>query len=448
MTNQVRSLTLTVMGMFLFWTGLATTAVAASPIQDQDNSVMRPEIENFEVFLDGHAALGRQLRSNPSLVNNEEFLENHPALQQYLENHPNLREELQENPRAFARRSERFEGPEARRAAGDRDLDITRVDPAGLDMFLDNHSDIAQQLSKNPSLADNPQYLKAHPELQQFLQTHPDLRAELAENPQSVLRTPPPLESRESQGDVSGFDLFLDGHPDIARQLSKDPSLADNPEYLKSQPALQQFLQTHPDLRAELSENPQSVLGTEQRLERRESQGDVAGFDAFLDHHPAISQQLSKDPRLIRSQAYLQEHPELQQFLQTHPDLRAEMTENPNALMKAERQWDNREAARSDDFGRGMAKGELSMFEAFLDAHPQVSAELSRNPSLARNEEYLESHPELRRMLNQNSAIQQQLTQNPEAFLNAATRTEDQHTVRPQPPQLTLLHPEQGLEKH
>jgi hypothetical protein len=375
MANQVRLLTLFTIGMFVFWTGLATTPVAASPIQDRDNGVTRPEIENFDVFLDGHAALARQLRSNPTLVNNEEFLENHPALQRYLENHPNLREELRENPRAFARRSERFEGPEARRPAGDRDLDIARGERAGLDMFLDNHSDIARQLSKDPSLADNPQYVKAHPELQQFLQTHPELRAEL-------------------------------------------------------------------------SENPQSVLGAEQRLERQESRGDVAGFDVFLDHHPAISQQLSKDPSLIRSQAYLQEHPELQQFLQTHPDLRTEMAENPNALMKAERQWDNREAARSDDFGRGMAKGELSRFEAFLDAHPQVSAELSRNPSLAKNEEYLESHPELQRMLNQNSAIQHQLKQNPEAFLNAATRTEDQHTVRPQPPQLTLLHPEQGLEKH
>lgn len=431
MTKPVRWLTLSAIGTFLLWGGPVTTSVAASPIQDSDAS--RPEIQNFDVFLDGHAAIARQLRSNPALVNSEEFLEDHPALQQYLGNHPNLREELQENPGAFVRQSERFEGSEARRPAGDRDRDFTRVNGAGFDMFLDNHPDIARQLGDNPSLVDNPQYLRSHPVLQQFLQAHPDLRAELRANPQAVLRTPPPLESQESQGNVTGFDVFLDGHPDIAQQLSKDPSLADNPKYLRNHPALQQFVQAHPGLRSELAENPQAVLRSEERLEGREGQGDVADFEVFLDQHAQISRQLSKNPSLVRNQDYLEDHPALQQFLQMHPQVRAELTENPPAVMQTERQLDGQEAARSGEPERSASKGELSAFDAFLDNHPGVAGELSKNPSLVNNEEYLESHPELQKLLNQNPAVHQQLRQNPQAFLNATTRTEDQHMVRPQP---------------
>ena len=359
MTKQVRSLTVFVMGAFLFWAGAATRSATASPVQNRSSDVTRTEIENFDVFLDGHAAIARQLRSNPSLVNNEEYVENHPALQKYLENHPNLREELQENPGAFVRQSERFEGSEARRPSGDHDRDFSRANAAGFDMFLDNHPDIARQLTNNPSLADNPKYLRHHPALQQFLQAHPNVRAELRENPQAVLRTPPALESQESQGDV-------------------------------------------------------------------------AGFEAFLDQHPQVSRQLSRNPSLVRNEDYLEDHPALQQFLQTHPQLRAELAENPQALMQAERQFDNREAVRSDEPERTVAKDELATFDAFLDAHPRVAEELSRNPSLVNNEEFEENHPELQKLLNQNPEIQQHLKQNPQVFVNATVRTENQRMVRPQ----------------
>jgi hypothetical protein len=446
MSRKIRFLTVFAAGAVLLWAGVATRTAAASPIQDTDATP--PEMSNFDVFLDGHADLARQLRGNPALVNSEEFLEDHPALQQYLANHPNLREELQESPSAFIKGSERVGDVETRRSAADRDRETAEngradFDRAGFDAFFDSHPDIARELSKNPSLVNNGEFLEDHPALQQFLQAHPRLLAELKQNPQAMLRTPPPLKSRAF--DKSDFDLFLDGHPEIARKLSRDPSLAGNPEFLEDHRTLQQFLQSHPELRMALRENPQSVMSTERRWESRETQGDVAGFDAFLDQHPQISRQLSSDPSLVRNPKYLQDHPELRQFLRTHPDLRAEVTENPNALMQSEQRWETREG---DDVARGsgtaMGTGELSTFDAFLDAHPQVAEQLSKDPSLINNEEFLESHPALQDLLKQNPAIQQQFKQNPQAFVNAV-RTENQHAARPEP---KPLHPDPSVPKH
>ena len=42
----------------------------------------------------------------------------------------------------------------------------------------------------------------------------------------------------------------------------------------------------------------------------------LANTDSFLDSHPEISEQLAKDPSLIRNREFVEKHPELQEFLQ------------------------------------------------------------------------------------------------------------------------------------
>src|ERR1700683_596789 len=54
--------------------------------------------------------------------------------------------------------------------------DITRQELARFDQFLEDHPQIAEQLRKDPSLVDNPEYQKGHPELQAYLADHPRLR--------------------------------------------------------------------------------------------------------------------------------------------------------------------------------------------------------------------------------------------------------------------------------
>src|SRR5437763_2327116 len=56
---------------------------------------------------------------------------------------------------------------------------------------------------------------------------------------------------------------------------------------------------------------------------------ELQNFDNFLDSHPNIDAELTKDPRLIESSAYIAGHPELKAFLGNHPGVREEMKETP-----------------------------------------------------------------------------------------------------------------------
>src|SRR6267154_6562246 len=164
---------------------------------------------------------------------------------------------------------------------------------------------------------------------------------------------------------LAGFDNFLDGHPELAEQLRKDPSLVNNQEFVERHGHLQQFLQQHPEVREELSQNPNGFMRQEQRFDRREDQardGDVtrrelANMDRFMDSHPEIAEQLRRDPSLVNDKKFVNNHPDLQQFLAEHPGVREEYKENPNAFMRQEQRFDRREDQARD---RDVTHGELA----------------------------------------------------------------------------------------
>jgi phage-related protein len=288
-------------------------------------------LASFDAFLDGHPEIAEQLRRNPSLVDDQEYVHSHPELQVYLQDHPRVREELTENPRIFMREDERLKGREL----------------ATLDTFLNSHPEIAEQLRKNPSLADNKEFLQNHPALQQFLQEHPAIREQFNQDPDAFMRDEDRFGRRG--GDATGrelavFDAFLDCHPEIAEQLRKNPTLADNKEFLQNHPALQQFLQEHPAIREQFAQDPRDFMRDEDRFDRRGdevSRRGLADFDGFLGSHPGIAQQLSKDPSLAKNDEYLQNHPELQDYLKTHTGVQEQLTENPQAFMNSTKQFDN-----------------------------------------------------------------------------------------------------------
>jgi YHS domain-containing protein len=236
-------------------------------------------------FMDGHPEIAEQLRKNPSLVNNREFVENHPALQEYLQSHPEVREEFKENPNAFMRQENRYDRHEDDRDRGHRDGDTTRRELASMDRFMDGHPEIAEQLRKNPSLVNNREFVENHPALQEYLQKHPEVREEFKENPNAFMRqenrydrhedrdrdkqmstgdraTRNRMGDPEGRGELTSFGQFLGGHSSVAEQLSKDPSLANNKEYLANHPELGEYLKAHPAMTRQLSENPQAVMSS------------------------------------------------------------------------------------------------------------------------------------------------------------------------------------------
>ncbi len=212
--------------------------------------------------MDSHPEIAEQLRS---LVKNQEFVEKHPALQEYLQQHPGVREEIGENPDRFMRQEQRldrsedrrdFDWPEDRRDNDRRDGDTTRGELASFDRFSDSHPEIAEQLRKDPSLVKSQEFVEKHPALQEYLQQHPGVREEITENPNSFMRQKQRFDRIEdsrnhdmADGDRAAFGQFLSSHGSIAHELSREPWLANNEDYQKRHPELQQYLKTHPGFR-------------------------------------------------------------------------------------------------------------------------------------------------------------------------------------------------------
>jgi phage-related protein len=319
---------------------------------DRDDATRR-QLASFDSFLDSHPEVAEQVRKDPSLVNNEEFVEKHGELKQYLQQHPEIREELSQNPNAFMHQEQRFD----RREDQGRDRDVTRGELANMDHFMDSHPEIAEQLRKDPSLVNNKQFVQSHPDLQQFLADHPGVREEYKENPNAFMNQEQRFDQRQDQGrdrdmtrgELANMDRFMDHHPEIAEQLQKDPSLVNNKQFVQSHPDLQQFLADHPGVREEYKENPNAFMSREQRFDRREdfsahrdrdvTGGELSSFNEFMEGHNNIAGELSKNPSLANNQEYLENHPALKDYLKAHPQVHQELSENPQSFLQSAQQF-------------------------------------------------------------------------------------------------------------
>jgi GrpB-like predicted nucleotidyltransferase (UPF0157 family) len=238
-----------------------------------DRDVTREELANTDRFLDSHPEIAEQLRKDPSLIKNREFVEQHPALGEFLQSHPGVREEFTENPNAFMHQEQRYDRREDDRDRRFGDRDTTRAELAKMDGFLDGHPEIAEQLRKDPSLIKNREFVEQHPALGEFLQSNPEVREEFRENPNAFMHREERFDRREDfheqremgssvegRGNQTSFGQFLGGHSMIAQELSKDPSLANNEEFLASHADLRDYLKAHPEVKEELAKNPQAAL--------------------------------------------------------------------------------------------------------------------------------------------------------------------------------------------
>jgi hypothetical protein len=244
------------------------------PVQDRDAS--REELVSFDRFLDSHREISEQLRKDPSLVDNREFVKNHPALQTYLQDHPEVREAIKQDPNRFMQEEARYD-----RREDDRNRDANRAELANFDRFLDSHREISEQLRKDPSLVDNREFVKNHPALQTYLQDHPEVREAIKQDPNRFMQEEARYDGREDgldrdrdsrhadfNHDITHrhFGEFLGGHADIAEQLSRNPSLVKDQNFMDGHPELKQFLNSNPDVREKLMANPYDFVKASQQL--------------------------------------------------------------------------------------------------------------------------------------------------------------------------------------
>jgi hypothetical protein len=228
-------------------------------------------------FLDSHPDIAEHLRSDPSLIDNRTWVAERPALQQYLQNHPQISEVFRAHPDQFMRDEQRYQSQLDR---------INPRDVAEMNRFLDSHPEIAEQLRKEPTLIDNRVWVGKHPALQEYLQAHPQLSDALRSHPDQFMRDEQRYDHHDDQwsrgvegrgvdgrnegrnddrnhGELTRFGQFLGSHSNVASELAKDPSLANNREYVASHPELDEYLKAHPTVSQQLAANPQEVMGSE-----------------------------------------------------------------------------------------------------------------------------------------------------------------------------------------
>ena len=149
-------------------------------MSNRDND--RRDVANFDRFLDQHREISEQVRKDPSLLDNKNFVQTHPALQSYLQDNPGVRDQLRQSPNTFVRQQDAYN-----RDSNMRDHDPMHDHMADFGGFLHNHSDVQKDVSRNPSVVKDHDYVQKHAELDAYLKAHPDARAELMANPQSFV---------------------------------------------------------------------------------------------------------------------------------------------------------------------------------------------------------------------------------------------------------------------
>jgi hypothetical protein len=146
--------------------------------------------------------------------------------------------------------------------------------------------------------------------------------------------------------ELQNFDNFLDTHPAVDQELTKNPRLIEDPSYIAAHPELKTFLADHPGVREEMKETPRFFMHREGQFDksgRDITHREAASLDVFLDTHPGVEKDLQKDPTLVKNPDFLAKHPEFSEYLGKHPAVKADLVENPKAFMRREAQYEKNE---------------------------------------------------------------------------------------------------------
>ncbi|HEY6905661.1 MAG TPA: hypothetical protein VI216_15250 [Candidatus Acidoferrales bacterium] len=384
------------------------------------------EVAKLDQFLDSHQQIDRDLTANPSLANNNAYLDQHQDLRTFLNDHPDLREQFAKNPTFFMQRQNQFDAREAaqnqdqdrdrnftdRDRAGDRDAnrqdpnpDLRNWEVARMDQFLDDHQPIEKDLMANPSLVNDQRYLASHRDLQLFLNAHPQVREEFAENPTYFMNQENRFEVRENTQSRTGQNV---GQPNTNANPDRDRNFAD-----RDQGRDQDFTD-----RARYPDQDRDQM------------------DQFLGDHKDIDKDLRKNPSLVNDRKYLGHHKDLRSFFNEHPQARQEFAQNPSYFMGREERFEGRErvdanrsySRSSSNAAPNLTDKQAAQMDRFLDKHKDVDRDLSANPSLCKNEKYLNHHKELRAFLNKNPEVRTQLAGNSSYFAERHERMEEHHS--------------------
>jgi hypothetical protein len=244
----------------------ATTANEERQAPPGDDASRR-DVGSFDRFLDDHREVAEQVRKDPSLLDNRDFVRDHPALQDYLRDNPGVRDQLRQDPTAFMRQADMFARDQNPRVgdAGGRDRDDLRG-VASFDRFLNDHREIGEQVRKDPGLLDDRRFVDDHPALQAYLAGNPGVRDQLRQDPNAFVRQAERSDhdsnfrDRDAHDRMADFGGFLHNHSDIDRDVARDPDRLKDHDYVHNHPELETYLNAHPGVRNDMMANPQNFV--------------------------------------------------------------------------------------------------------------------------------------------------------------------------------------------
>jgi len=295
--------------------------------------------------------------------------------------------------------------------------DITRRDLAQFDRFLDSHRETAEQLRRTPALIDDPQFLQSHPQLNTYLQDHPGVKQEISQRPDSFMRAEDlyrhdrSLRDRDADGQYRDTDRQANGQDRNANGMDRNVNgQANGQDRNANGQATNQA--TGQDRDADRRDVDANRNDTDRSNDRR----DVASFDRFLDQHREIAQQVRRDPSLLDSRSFVQNHPSLQAYLQDNPGVRDQFRQNPNAFMHQEEAY-NRNPNMGD---RDPMHDHMANFGGFLNNHSTIQHDLWRDPSVVKDHQYVQNHAELDAYLTAHPDVRGELMADPQGFVQGS----------------------------
>ncbi len=89
----------------MIFSAAALTFAMAGPVFAQ--TYMRPAAAKADTtYFDSHPDMARKLAKDPTLIDNQQFVDAHPGLQDYLRAHPGVRHDFRSHPYRFMHREE------------------------------------------------------------------------------------------------------------------------------------------------------------------------------------------------------------------------------------------------------------------------------------------------------------------------------------------------------
>jgi hypothetical protein len=208
---------------------------------------------------------------------------------------------------------------------------------------------------------------------------------------------------------VAEMDQFLDGHPDIDRQLRANPALINDPGYLKANPQLQTFMNQHPGMAEEFRETPSYFMARENRFDARETRRtnltpkQMEDRDKWLDKHKDIDRDLRSNPELVNDKDYMDRHKDLRDFLDKEPNVRSDFSARASVNI-------------NETPANRLTTGDQDEKNRFFDKHKDIAKDLRDHPDDVHDRKYLDHHKDLREFLDKNPRVREEANANPSAF--------------------------------